>query len=83
MRLTELKIAPTRSWDRPSDDNPLICTVKLSSEKATVETVLHPDQVQQVLSLVLSLVQSIVAEAAQRNVADFVSQVTAIEGPKE
>lgn len=79
MRLTELKIAPTHSWDRPSDENPLICTVKLSSEKATVETVLHPDQVQQVLSLV----QSIVAEAAQRNVADFVSQVTAIEGPKE
>jgi len=79
MRLTELKIAPTRSWDRPSDENPLICTVKLSSEKATVETVLHPDQVQQVLSLV----QNIVAEAAQRNVADFVSQVTAIEGPKE
>lgn len=78
MRLTELKIAPTRSWDQMGNDNPLVCTVKLSSEKATVETVLHPDQVQQVLALV----QNIVADAAQRNVADFVSQVTAIEGPK-
>ena len=78
MRLTELKIAPTRSWDKLGNDNPLVCTVKLSSEKATVETVLHPDQVQQVLALV----QNIVADAAQRNVADFVSQVTAIEGPK-
>lgn len=78
MQLTELKIAPTRHWDKLGDDNPLVCTVKLSSEKATVETMLYPDQVQQVLALV----QTIVADAAQRNVADFVSQVTAIEGPK-
>jgi hypothetical protein len=79
MKLTELKIAPTRSWDRPGDKNPLICTVKLSSETATVETALHPDQVQQLLLLV----QKIVAEAAQRNVAAFVQQVTAIEATKE
>jgi hypothetical protein len=88
MKLTELKIAPKRGWEGVSTSNPLVCTVKLSSETATVETTLHEDQVRQVLALV----QSIVAEAAQRNVAAFVSQVnvaafvsqvTAIEAQKE
>ena len=79
MKLTELRIAPKHSWEGVSDKNPLVCTVKLSSETATVETVLHEDQVQQVLALV----QHIVAEAAQRNVAAFAAQVTAIEAPKE
>ena len=79
MKLTELKIAPKSSWQDVSSTNPLVCTVKLSSETATVQTALHDDQVQQVLALV----QHIVAEAAQRNVAAFVSQVTAIEAPKE
>jgi hypothetical protein len=40
-----------------------------------VETLLHDDQIEQILMLV----QGIVAEAAQRNVAAFVSQVLAIE----
>jgi hypothetical protein len=40
-----------------------------------VETLLHDDQIKQVLMLI----QGIVAEAAQRNVAAFVSQVLAIE----
>lgn len=79
MKLTELRIAPKRSWYMASNDNPLVCTVKLASETATVETELHEDQVRQVLALV----QNIVAEAAQRNVAAFVSQVTAIEAQKE
>ena len=79
MKLTELRIAPKRSWEGVSDTNPLICTVKLSSETATVETALHADQVHQVLALV----QHIVAEAAQRNVAAFAAQVTAIEAPRE
>ena len=79
MKLTELKIAPKRGWEIVSNDNPLVCTVKLASESATVETALHEDQVRQVLALV----QNIVAEAAQRNVAAFVSQVTAIEAQKE
>ncbi len=79
MKITELKIAPKRTWDAVSESNPLVCTVKLASETATVETALHDDQVHQVLLLV----QSIVAEAAHRNVAEFVSQVTSIEAPKE
>ena len=79
MKLTELKIAPKRGWEMVSNDNPLVCTVKLASDTATVETALHEDQVRQVLALV----QSIVAEAAHRNVAAFVSQVTAIEAQKE
>lgn len=79
MKLTELKIAPRKTWEGTSSTNLLVCTVKLSSDNATVETALHEDQVRQVLALV----QSIVAEAAQRNVAAFVSQVTAIEAQKE
>lgn len=75
MKLTELKIAPKYPWQAVGSDNPLVCTVKLSSETAVVETVLHDDQIRQVLMLV----QGVVAEAAQRNVAAFVSQVTAIE----
>ena len=78
MQLTELTIQARNRYRDLSADNPLVCTVKLSSEKAIVETALHPDQVHQVLALV----QGIVAEAAKRNVDEFVSQVTAIEGPK-
>lgn len=77
MKLTELKIGPKHSWASPSPENPIICTVKLSSEHATVETVLSEDQVQKVLALV----QGIVAEAAKRNVADFVAQAQMIETP--
>ncbi len=75
MKITELKIAPKSSWSAVGSDNPLVCTVKLASENAVVETVLHDDQIRQVLMLV----QGIVADAAQRNVAAFVSQVMAIE----
>jgi hypothetical protein len=75
MKITELKIAPRSSWQMVGRDNPLVCTVKLSSETAVVETLLHDDQIEQILMLV----QGIVAEAAQRNVAAFVSQVLAIE----
>jgi len=78
MKITELKIAPKHTWQKVSNDNPLVCTVKLESETATVETALHEDQVRQVLALV----QSIVAEAATRNVEAFASHVTAIEAQK-
>jgi hypothetical protein len=78
MQLTELKISARNQYRELSAKNPLVCSVKLSSEKAIVETVLHPDQLHQVLLLV----QGIVADAAKRNVDEFVSQVTAIEGPK-
>jgi hypothetical protein len=75
MKITELKIAPKLSWQPVGSDNPLVCTVTLVGENAVVETALHDDHVRQVLMLV----QGIVADAAQRNVAAFVSQVMAIE----
>jgi hypothetical protein len=75
MKITELKIAPRSSWQMVGSENPLVCTVKLAGESTVVETVLHDDHVRQVLMLV----QGIVADAAQRNVAAFVSQVMAIE----
>lgn len=75
MKITELKIAPKAPWDVVGRNNPLVCTVKLSSKDVVVETLLHDDQIKQVLMLI----QGIVAEAAERNVAAFVSQVLAIE----
>lgn len=76
MKITELKIAPKSRWASASEDNPTICTVKLESETATVETVLSEEQVRRVLMLV----QDIVAEAAERNVKEFVAAVSQIEG---
>lgn len=78
MKLTELKIGPQHAWKAQGIENPVICTVKLSSETATVETILTNDQIQRVLDLV----QHIVAEAARKNVADFVASVRQIEGPE-
>lgn len=75
MKLTELKIAAANSWAKISADNPLVCSVKLSSDKAIVETALSDDDTRQVLRLV----QRLVADAAARNVAAFVDEVTAIE----
>lgn len=78
MKLTELKIAPKNSWQAAGVNNPVICTVKLTSETATVETVLTDEQIQRVLDLV----QHIVADAARRNVAEFVASVRQIEAPQ-
>lgn len=78
MKLTQLTIGPKHTWSPASKDNPVICTVKLSSENATVETVLNDEQIQRVLDLV----QHIVAEAARRNVAEFVASVRQLEVPK-
>lgn len=75
MKITELKIAPSQSWQDPSASNPMVCVVKLKSDKATVETVLSEDQMHQVLMLV----KQIVAEAAAKNVADFVAAVSQVE----
>jgi len=78
MKLTQLTIGPKHTWSAVSKENPVICTVKLSSENATVETVLNDEQIQRVLDLV----QHIVAEAARKNVAEFVASIQQIEAPK-
>ena len=75
MKITELKIAPKRSYALHGEDNPLVCTVKLSSDDATVETVLNDDDMHQMLRLV----QRLVADAAARNIDAFVDEVTALE----
>jgi len=79
MKITELKIAPKHAWRKISNDNPLVCTVKLESATTIVETALHEGQMREILELV----QSTVAEAATRNVAAFASKVAAIEAQKE
>jgi hypothetical protein len=67
MKITELKIAPVRIYSAVSVDNPMRCTVKIENENTAVETVLSDEQ----MFSVLSLVQSIVADAAQANVEKF------------
>jgi hypothetical protein len=75
MKIAELKIAPRQTWSPVSQINPLVCTVKLKGENAIVETVLSEDDMMRMIYLV----QGIVADAAKRNVDDFVRQVTSID----
>ena len=76
MKITKLVIGPRANWDPKSET---ICTIQLASEKATVETVLSDDD----LNRVLDLVQSIVADAAERNVAEFVNAIRQVEADKQ
>ena len=77
MKITSLIISPVRSYSDLGPKNPLRAVVKLSDEKSTVETVI-PDEMMQPL---LDMVSGIVAEAAKKNVAEFVGAVSAIEAP--
>jgi len=77
--LTNLTIAPKHSWRVADTDNPLICTIKLHSEHAIVETVLSDEDMESILSLVSHLV----SEAAVRNVAEFQAAVTLASGDKK
>ena len=77
MKITSLTISPRHTWDAPSAKNPLRAVVKLSNDDSTVETVI-PDEMMQPL---LDMVSGIVAEAAKKNVAEFVAAVSAIEAP--
>ena len=75
MKLTQLVIGPKEPWN---SNSPCVCTVKLASETATVETILSHDDMQRMLDLV----QSIVADAAERNVAAFVGAIRTVEADK-
>lgn len=71
-KLTKLTIGPRNSWQAES---PVICTVQLNDDKSTVETVLSDADCQRILDLV----RVVVAEAAKRNVEDFVHAARAID----
>ena len=75
MKLTELKIAPRHSWSKVSASNPMVCSVKLESEGAIVESAIPPEEVEKIIALV----SQIVTKSVAKNVADFISQVTAVE----
>ena len=75
MKLTELKIAPSRTWQGISADNPLKAVIKLQSDDSTVETVLS----HETMMLMLDLVASEVAINAKQNVDRFVEAVSAAE----
>lgn len=78
MQLTELTIKARHSWEEVGESNPLICTVKLSSEKARVETALSDADAQKMLDLI----QGIVADAAKRNIDEFCAAVSQVEAQK-
>ena len=79
MKITGITIQPRHSWEGVTEKNPLRATVKLSSDNATVETVLNDDDCQRLLDLV----QDIIADAAERNVREFVQAVRAIPAEKQ
>ncbi len=75
MKLTELKIAPRKSWAKVGADNPMICSVKLQSDDAIVESAIPPEEVEKIIALV----SQIVTKSVERNVSDFVQEAKAIE----
>lgn len=79
MKLTQLKIGARNEWGSQPEDRQMICTVKLESEKTTVETVLSDGDVQRVLDLI----REVVSAAAERNVSAFVAAARAIEAVPE
>jgi hypothetical protein len=56
MKLTELKIAPRHSWSKISASNPMVCSVKLESEGAIVESAIPPEEVEKIIALVSQIV---------------------------
>ena len=78
MKLTELRIAPTRSYDGFGPDNPLKAVVKLATDSSTIECVLSAETMRKMVDLCATEI----AENARKNVDEFVSAVTAIEGNK-
>jgi len=75
MKLTELKIAPRHSWSQISASNPMVCSVKLESEGAIVESAIPSGEVEKIIALV----SQIVTKSVAKNIADFVAEVTAVE----
>lgn len=79
MKLTELKISRRSAWSAAGPGNPLVCTVKLESERAVVETVLSEEDT----AALLKMVQRTVADSAAQNIAAFVEHVGAIEAAQD
>ncbi len=77
-RIQELTIAPEKTWRAVGDGNPLRATVKLGGGKSTVGTIIPHDMMEPLLDMV----SGIVAQAAERNIAEFVAEVSAIEADK-
>ena len=75
MKITELRLAPARSWEAPGLENNMVCTVKLASKDSVVQTVIPQDMMEELIRLVCG----IVSKAATNNVADFARTVSQIE----
>ena len=75
MKMTALNIAPKSSWQKVSEENPLVATVKIESEHSVVETELSPVTCQRLLKVVASEIKA----NAAANMDEFVLAVTAIE----
>ena len=75
MKLTELNIKPTHTWQGISAENPLKAVIKLQSDDSTVETVLSHETMMKMLDLVASEI----AINAKQNVDRFVEAVCAVD----
>ena len=75
MKLTELNIKPTHTWQGISAENPLKAVIKLQSDDSTVETVLSHETMMKMLDLVASEI----ATNAKQNVDRFVEAVCAVD----
>ena len=78
MKMTELRVSPRSAYSPIGENNPLVATVKLQSEKTTVECVLSDETARKMLDLCAVEI----AENSRKNVDDFVAAVSAIEGDK-
>lgn len=78
MKLTELKIAPSRPYSPVSAANPMKAVVRLEAEQSNVETVLSDETMRKLLELCAAEI----AANAERNVREFVAAVNAVETEK-
>lgn len=78
MKLTELKIAPDRSWSPVGQDNPLKAVVKIEDERSAVEVVLSEDTMHKLLDLCAHEI----AASAKARMDEFCAHVTAVQSQK-
>lgn len=78
MKITELKISPSRTWQPVGGDNPLVAVVKLASEKSVIECVLSDDAMRKMVELCADEI----ASAAKARMDEFAREVLALDAGK-
>lgn len=76
MKITEIRIAPQKTWEPLGGRNPLRAAVKLSSDNTTVECVLSDEAMKRMVALCADEI----AKNAEARVREFCAAANAIEG---